>query len=609
VASLTAALAQSHQAQAQLIASHTTAQQSLTKQMAKMEEQLIRLSGSLPPSTPSFTSPSSVPNPMRPQLTSPAQAYEPAPPAPAHSAPASAPVLSAPAPPTTPRPKRVPLLRQRTVEPNDANLHAVGLPRESPTDLIIAVEYAPKGNTSMSRRTFFPNHITSPKDTCFAVGKALQDPQSLSIAPPRIPSFLMKANSLTTTALAALLESLQPASREHEYLQAWILANECGDEFDLLSHRFAAAECVQGWASLLTNTTQAYKPPLGGAQDTEGRFVHIRLGFSHPMVMEAARTTFANHAARIHELARHVSPVPTGVPPFSPLSQGARLSTVTVSPFRLRYTCTTVTNWPREHPTELCGGNNQLDAFLRLHAPDLRVLTSDLYGQTNPQTMVICQQEHLSQLLTLRGKTSPEHGISTPLNLHCNVQLMGTQTCTFCWTAGHTATRCPRNASGTNPIAPTSDQPACRFCYSFDHHAARCREAAPVTCKLCESVGHATFACSHFKRNSRALADYLKPRSEPNPRLAHQQAAPILSAAQQASQHAWQSNSPPNTAPLPGPSAAYVTLEQLQLALAPFAGLQNLVLQLAPLLALQSSLTTPAMPAHALSSLSLLHGQ
>jgi hypothetical protein len=163
VASLTAALAQSHQAQAQLIASHTTAQQSLTKQMAKMEEQLIRLSGSLPPSTPSFTSPSSVPNPMRPQLTSPAQAYEPAPPAPAHSAPESAPVLSAPAPPTTPRPKRVPLLRQRTVEPNDANLHAVGLPRESPTDLIIAVEYAPKGNTSMSRRTFFPNHITSPK--------------------------------------------------------------------------------------------------------------------------------------------------------------------------------------------------------------------------------------------------------------------------------------------------------------------------------------------------------------------------------------------------------------------------------------------------------------
>ena len=290
----------------------------------------------------------------------------------------------------------------------------------------------------------------------------------------------------------------------------------------------------------------------------------------------------------------------------TPLSRCARHSTVTVSHFQNRYVCTSVKNWPREHDTELCGGNDQLDAFIRLHAPDLRVLTTEQFGSTSPNTTVICQQQHLSQLLNLRGKMSPEHGISTPLNLHCDVQIMGAQTCTFCWSPGHGANRCPHRASTSNPVAPTSHLPACRFCYSFAHHASACRVATPVTCKLCEEQGHATHACPFFKPSKRALADFLKPRTAPAPHNAQTKAAPVLSEAQRTSERAWQGNSLAATS-LPQP---YVTSEQLQQALSPIAlALQDLMLRFTPLLALAASLPTSARLTPVFSSPSLLNGQ
>jgi len=174
-------------------------------------------------------------------------------------------------------------------------------------------------------------------------------------------------------------------------------------------------------------------------------------------------------------------------------------------------------------------------AFLRLQAPDLNIVTTELFGSTDPSTIVICEPQHLPQLLKLQGKTSPEHGISTPLNLHCDVQLMGLQTCTFCWSPGHGSTRCPHRTTAANPIAPTSHQPACRFCYSFSHHAAACRETSPVTCKLCEKQGHATHDCAHFKPRKQSLAAYLKLRSPQKPNQSQSVAPPILNVAQRAS--------------------------------------------------------------------------
>jgi hypothetical protein len=493
----------------------------------------------------------------------------------------------------------------------------------------------------MRRRVFFPNHVTSSRDTCIAVGSALQDPLSLQIAPPRIPAFFMKANGLSSGSLGPLMDSLLPSSKEFLYLDAWRRADECGDQFDLESHGFADSECVQGWASLLSSSTQAYKPLVDGQPDVEGRHVTIRLGFAHPLLMETARRTLDNHILRAQESdvampPRSASPTsstsstasdsshnstsrsPSPTPQLAPLSRCARMSSISVSPCHTRYTCTTVSNWPREHPTELCGGDDKLAAFLHLHAPDLHLVTKDLFGSTDPSTTVICEGQHLHQLLKLQGKTSPEHGISTPLNLHCDVQLMGMQTCTFCWSPGHGTSRCPHRPSALNPTAPTSHQPACRYCYSFSHHAAACREAGPITCKLCEKQGHATHACSFFKPRKQPLSVYLKTRVSPTPHQKQPQASPILNEAHKASAKPWQAL---NTAAAPSLSAPtgsahyastqqFVTADQLQQALAPISSaLQELMARFTALHSLPTSQSTSARATPVFSSPLPLHGQ
>jgi hypothetical protein len=535
-------------------------------------------------------------------------------------------VPSVPAPATVPAPtpakanppKRAPVLRHRAVEPTAALLEAASLPTVSTTDLILSIEYAPHSIGFMRRRVFFPNHMTSPRDTCIAVGSALQDPLSLQIAPPRIPAFLMKANGLSTGSLGPLLDSLLPSSKEFHYLDTWKRAEECGDLFDPECHAFTDNECVQGWAMLLSSSTQAFKPLIDGQPDVEGRHVTIRLGFAHPQIMEAARRTLDNHIQRALESdvamsSRPKSPTSStsstasdsshrsATPPLAasqvaPLSPCARMSPITVSPCHIRYTCTTVSNWPREHPTELCGGDDKLAAFLRQNAPDLHIATTDLFGSTDPSTTIICEVQHLHQLQRLQGRTSPEHGISTPLNLRCDVQLMGLQTCTFCWSPGHGTSRCPHRSSALNPIAPTSHQAACRHCYSFGHHAAACRESGPVTCKLCEKQGHATHGCPFFKPRKQPLSVYLKSRAPPSPLQSPTQAAPILNAAQRASATPWQG---PSAGAAPSPSAStssahsvptqqFVTADQLQQALAPISfALQELMARFTSLLTSQ----------------------
>jgi hypothetical protein len=298
----------------------------------------------------------------------------------------------------------------------------------------------------------------------------------------------------------------------------------------------------------------------------------------------------------------------------TPLSLCARMSKITVSPYHMRYTCTTVSNWPREHPTELCGGDDKLAAFLRLRAPDLNIVTTELYGSTDPSTTVICEVQHLPQLLKLQGQTSPDHGISTPLNLHCDVQLMGLQTCTFCWSPGHGSHRCSHRSTAAHPTAPTSQQPACRLCYSFSHHAAACRESSPATCKLCEKHGHATHDCSHFKPRKQALTAYLRPHLTPKPNQSQTLAPPILNAAQRASAQPWQgTNNSSRAASSSSPSTSaqqYVTSEQLQQALAPIsAALHDLLNRFTPLLALSASMSTSARLTPAFSFPSPLYGQ
>lgn len=491
----------------------------------------------------------------------------------------SAATTSTNAPPTQPKHE----LRRHTVEPSPAILQQLSLPTESTTALVISISYAPLTHTDkMSRRIYFPDHQTRPVDTCIEIGKQLQRPEGLHITPPLIPSFILR-QSLDRVSRDQLMSTLNPSDQKHQYLLRIQNSEDSGDQVNLLAHSFPPAECVANWSQILIpSTTQAFKP--NGKPD--GRSVQFQLGFAHPFILQAAHDTLNAHAQMTADLrgqARPPSPSPSIASTVMPMEQedqpespspnyhrggansnnsnsssssaarksslpsGAILSTYTLSPCRLHYVSVQVSNWPRSHPTELCGGDELLHSFLRQHAPDLRLLTQQEYGSTSSSTTIICQRKHLHLLDALQGKVSPAHGIHHPLRLNCEVRMLGAQTCTWCWMPGHGAARCAHRNTAQAPIAPITHQPACRHCYSFEHHTAACRvRIESIKCNLCLTLGHCTADCQHFKPGKRALKDFLAPaRQSSHPRRsAPSSAGPILSQAQLSSSNAWQSVQP-----------------------------------------------------------------
>lgn len=574
-----------------------------------------------PPSTPAQSS--AAPSPMASDvdMTTSAQQTQSIIPAEQPSSSLSAHKSSSP-PTQKSKPKAAAALRGRTVEPTTEQLQRAGLTAFSSTDLVLTIQYAPASSGVMRRRLHFPNHLTASKEVCITVGNQLQDGKGLQIAPPRIPAFIVQTPNLLGGDINLQMAALQPNSREYHYLQQMQLASQNGDHFDLQQHSFPDAECVSSWSMLLTQATQAYHPAVGNLNNPDEQKVVIHLGFTHQLIKEAAQYTFAAHARRIKDERQDrggsTSPTPStastgsdrslssvnGSPEAtsatSPslhdrrprLSACALDSNATVADFAQRYVCVSVSNWPREHATELCRSNEHLAAFLRLRAPHLRLLTHQEHGTTSSSTIVICQQQHLTELQRLQGQISPDHGISKPLNLNSAVHMMGAQTCTFCWAPGHGSHRCPQRTRAPSPGLSPPHQAACRVCYSFDHHTPACRHSAPVTCKLCELPGHATHACQYFRPSRRSLRDFLGPATPTGSRQAQGAAggpphpAPILSAAQSSAPHAWQqvpSTSPPAmlSASVPATAVmaqvaqlqAFVTQQQLQSALLPILSL------------------------------------
>jgi hypothetical protein len=488
----------------------------------------------------------------------------------------------------------------------------------------------------MSRRIWFPDHATRALDHRLEVGKQLQKPDGLQIASPLIPTFLLATNTLDHQSLEQLAGKLPASSPKALFVAQLQRQLEAGDVVDPLQHSFPRGDCVENWSQLLTPSTQAYKPKPGADE----LLVMIQLGFRHPWVVEAVRNTFTLHAHRQAEqltanaprppspssIASTVesmddvnspAPSPRASPasnsdssssPSAPrLSRPALHSVVNLSPHRVRYACVTVSNWPREHPTELCGGNDQLRAFLQQHSPDLRLLLTEEYGSTSPTTTVVCQRQHLPQLQALQGKLSPEHGISRPLSLNCTVRLLGAQTCTHCWKPGHGAARCPHQSYAPKPVLPISHQPACRLCYSFEHHTASCRVSPQtVTCTLCMQLGHATATCAHFKPGTRSLKDFLSPPKTPAQllRINQQPAAPILSSGQLSSARPWQQPNPQAAAApvpaVPPPSSPGISKEEVLALLAARDSKMDLLLQqlivLTSGLIASGALVAPAQP-------------
>ena len=484
----------------------------------------------------------------------------------------------------------------------------------------------------------FPNHATQPANHRMGIVNLLQGAHGIQLHPPRVPLFVTKAHG-ERDRIAGLQRSYAPDSREYRYLDGILRADTNGDEYDPCQHSFTDAECVTTWHQLLTLDTRI-------VSSQHQRKLYIRLALLNPLLTAAVTATVAAHMqhvglslAALHarrpataSRSGMTSPTPsvastasstsmeelshsstssmdedTDNPPdrghgLAPLGEGAMHCTVSVSPFRQRYAMCTISNWPRAHSTELCSSNSHLTAFVRQHAPDVRLVTKEENGMTSASVTAYCQQRHLSQLMELNGRVSEMHGIHFPLQLHTTIHVMGAKTCTFCWQPNHGATHCPHRASSGNAGQPLSAKPACRHCYSFAHTSDTCTSTSARECTLCKKQGHCTSQCAHFFPSRLPLQQYLTPGS--NKQQQHRVAAdgkggvpaPILSSAHSIAARPWHTNTAASVTLSPAvvPHAfnqpvqhlvqqatfvsAFVTPDQLTITLAPIlAALQQIL--------------------------------
>lgn len=532
---------------------------------------------------------------------------------------------TAPNPPAAQRSQRA--HQYSLAEPKAALLTNLGLPPHSTTDLMLDICLAPL--SMKMARGHFPNHSTQPANHRMGIVNLLQGANGVQLHPPRVPLFVTKAHG-DSNAIAELQQSYAPVSREYRYLDSILQADRNGDDYDPCRHSFADAECVSTWHQLLTLDTRV-------VSSQHQRKLHIRLALLNPLLTAAVTTTVAAHMHHVEQSlgassrtqqgaagrsgttsptpsiastassgsSEEVSPVHTSAmdedkegpsesgQQSSRLTQGAIHSTVSVLPYRLHYAVCTLSNWPRAHPTELCGSNSHLIAFVRQHAPDVRLVTKEENGMTSASTTAYCQQRHLSQLVGLNGRVSEEHGIHFPLRLHTTIHVLGAKTCTFCWQPNHGAASCPRRASSGNAAQSVPPLPACRQCYSFAHPSAACTSTAATVCTLCQKQGHCTSQCAHFFPSRLPLYQYLNPTPTKQHQEQHRMAAdgkggvpaPILSSSQSTAARPWQVGtpvaatctppaapdtlSPPIRSQQPAPLPSFVTLDQLIAALAP----------------------------------------
>lgn len=522
-------------------------------------------------------------------------------------------------------PRSQPARHHALAEPKATLLASLSLSPYSTTDLMLNVSLPPV--TVKMARGHFPNHATQPANHRMGIVNLLQGANGLQLLPPRVPLFMAKAHG-ERDCVATLQQSYPPDSREYRYLDCLLQADRNGDEYDLCQHSFSDAECVSTWHQLLALETRV-------VSSQHQRKLYIRLALLNPVLTVAVTAAVAAHMQHVQQSlkasqSRHqigaarsgtTSPTPSVAStasststeeqvhsstsdmedivsnqPPSPLRQGAMHSTISVAPFRLRYAMCTISNWPRAHPTELCASNHHLAAFVRQHAPDVRLVTKEENGMTSGSVTAYCQQRHLSQLTGLNGRVSDEHGIHFPLRLHTTIHVMGAKTCTFCWQPNHGAAQCPRRAGSAAAAHSVPAQPACRHCYSFSHTSEACTTTAVIRCTLCKQEGHCTSQCAHFFPSRLPLQHFLAPTNSNQQRQQQRRTtsvgksgtpAPILSDAHSATARPWQTSAVALAERVPAPAShtpnpptvshsqqasqasSFVTLEQLTAALAP----------------------------------------
>lgn len=370
-----------------------------------------------------------------------------------------------------------------------------------------------------------------------------------NVIPPALDSFL----SLTLSPLASAYDLDKTSAEVRGLLGDALLVlhtHLAGTPFPVCSTWTAIT--VSSQSKAISNTA------VGG----DGRLL-VRIAFTSDLVAIAAERHLAIYSTLF-------STAFNGNTPSSPLSPGRAAWVKQVEKERkngivlrlktdsLRYISVRLTGFKlgpdHANPSsdldflQPYGSKKQFDLFLSLHAPNCHFGPYDASPRGDLSLVAVLQREHVSELYRLNHAISPEHNITTPLNLKYELQHRPTtQCCSICGEVKHTARQCSKKitytSSSSSAMVDTYTGPVvgprgvCRYCYSPDH--AECHTAQQTQqCKVCHAHGHTSFFCKQYKPHWRKIAP---PSSAPRSQLA------AFSLAQQRGQTFVPSSLPPLT--------------------------------------------------------------
>jgi hypothetical protein len=519
------------------------------------------------------------------------------PPAPASSA-ARGPRSKGPPATSSSRAPAPSLPGKSRAHPQPRLLDALGVPRESPTDLVATITFPPFGGRNLSTLPRPAHHSGSSMVGANNAAHLLE--KSLHIPPPSLLKALSRYD--TPADLLAYLQSLQGTSlltTLTPYVAGLAAAIQCLDRNDMDAPAKVAAAlystptgmdafCHSSYLDYLNPSTAIIKSFRTPAK--EQRHV-IRLGLNSPLVTAALEYHLTRYAALL-------CPAPAPAPSKAAIAgllawqaewtrrsipTSAIHSRLHLSRYEYRYESTRVSGFTRgpdcnpplplhDNLSEPFGSLNSFLAYLSAAAPHCYAGKVDYTPDGRAYVQLVHEMQYRSELYRINGATSPRHGISRPMRLsYYQQKVPAARCCSHCGEGDHQAHACPVKSASAPAAAAAADMdsglPAhppghragvCRDCYSPDHQQNCDTNPASVTCKLCNLTGHTSFHCARYR------AQWV-PLSLPAVTLPMSTRPLVITCIQRGL--AWRdiaaaaAGSPPPSGPAPPPASAFPALQ------------------------------------------------
>lgn len=426
--------------------------------------------------------------------------------------------------------------------PQSRLLDALGVPRESPTDLVATITFPANGGRNLSTLPRPAHHSGSSMVGANNTAHLLE--RSLHIPPPPLlkalsrydnpADLLVHLKTMLTHQGSSLLTNLAPYITRLETAISLLKGNSMDAPAQVAEALYQTpvgmdAYCHSSYLDYFNSSTaiiKSFKTPA-----KEQRHV-IRLGLNSPLVTAALEYHLTRYAALM-------CPAPTTAPSRADIAgmlpwqaewtrrcipTSAIHSHLQLARYEYRYETTRVSGFTRGpdcHPplqhhdslTEPFGSLNSFLAFLSAAAPHCYAGKVDYTPDGRAYVQLVHEMPYRSELFRLNGTTSPRHGITRPLRLtYFQQKVPAARCCSHCGEGDHQAHACPLKAASTSAAAAAEDMDSglpvhppdhragvCRDCYSPDHQRTCDTNPMSVTCKLCKQTGHTSFHCSHYR--------------------------------------------------------------------------------------------------------------